>query len=38
MKEFIKWWGKDGTGIPVWFVILTIGAIFVIGTILLIKI
>jgi hypothetical protein len=37
MKEFRKWWVKDGTGVPVWFLTLTMVVIFVIGTILLIK-
>jgi predicted negative regulator of RcsB-dependent stress response len=23
LKDFRNWWGKNGTGVPVWFFILT---------------
>lgn len=29
LKDFKNWWGENGTGVPVWFCILTILPIFV---------
>lgn len=35
LKDFKNWWGKDGTGVPVWFFILTMVVLFIIGIIII---